>query len=199
MAMSWREILGAEAPAHNPQNTQNPLSADCADSAYQESETRSRLLETLGRICQALSIPPAEVHQALTPEDIKAWQHGQIGNDTLTAFARLLMQRKAMDEGRQPVRYNQPATCHQCGPVWLWFSGEVLACPWCRNRLQGKPIPRPVPVRCGDCRHFRRIDHPHLGHCDKGQPEPVTGLWDKTGRGCGYYLPALHHCSNGRA
>ena len=31
------------------------------------------------------------------------------------------------------------------------------------------------PNTCGDCTHFERIDHPHLGHCVKGEPEAIAG------------------------
>ena len=192
--MSWREILGvasvSQLSAHNPQNTQKGFSADNADSAREETVSDSRLLEVLGSICRRLPITPAEVHQALAEEDIQAWRQGQISHETLAAFARLLAQRQAMDRGERPTHYNQHASCAGCGPVWLWSSGHVLACPWCRNRLAGKPIPRPVRVRCADCLHFQRIDHPRLGHCAQGQPEAVAGLWDESWRGCGFYLPA---------
>ena len=44
-------------------------------------------------------------------------------------------------------------------------------------------------VACGDCLHFERIGHPHLGHCTKGEPEDVAGLWDTDRRYCDRYLP----------
>lgn len=71
----------------------------------------------------------------------------------------------------------------------------------CRNDLearrfflkQSKEVPLPTsvncPTRCGDCIHFKRIDHPHLGHCDKGGPEAIAGLWDTDKRCCERYLP----------
>ncbi len=42
-------------------------------------------------------------------------------------------------------------------------------------------------VTCGDCAHYRRTDHPHLGHCAAGEPENVAGLWDSDRRVCGRY------------
>ncbi len=45
-------------------------------------------------------------------------------------------------------------------------------------------------VACGDCIHFKRIDHPHLGHCAKGEPEAPAGLWDSDRRYCGNYAPS---------
>jgi hypothetical protein len=40
------------------------------------------------------------------------------------------------------------------------------------------------PVYCGDCIHFDRINHPHLGHCLKGEPEAIAGLWNSDSRDC---------------
>ena len=44
-------------------------------------------------------------------------------------------------------------------------------------------------VACANCRHFRRIDHPHLGHCAVDEPEAIAGLWDTDRRGCMRWLP----------
>jgi len=99
------------------------------------------------------------------------------------------MQRRERDQGKHPAHYTEQATCKHCGPIWLWFSGEVLGCPWCWNRAANKPIPRPCSVHCGDCIHFERIDHPHLGHCAKGKPEAIAGLWDTDRRYCECFLP----------
>ena len=50
----------------------------------------------------------------------------------------------------------------------------------CRYFLKrSEEVPEPVtlnhPNTCGDCIHFERIDHPHLGHCVKGEPEAIAG------------------------
>ena len=42
-------------------------------------------------------------------------------------------------------------------------------------------------VVCGACRHFRRINHPNLGHCAEGRPEALAGLWDTSQRSCVKY------------
>ena len=44
-------------------------------------------------------------------------------------------------------------------------------------------------MTCGDCTHFERIDHPHLGHCDKSEPEAIAGLWDTDRRYCERFSP----------
>lgn len=43
-------------------------------------------------------------------------------------------------------------------------------------------------IICGVCIHFERTDHPHLGHCAKGEPEAIAGLWDTNHRYCERYL-----------
>lgn len=197
--MSWRETLGVRSSSetaypHNSQNAQEPSEtvncADITDSAYRGSEQEnSKLLETLADSCKGLDITPAEVKEALAAEDIDDWRDGAISNDTLAAFARSLVQVREMGRGKQPDHYTEQATCKNCEPVWLWFSGEVLGCPWCWNRVGDKPIPRPCSVHCGDCIHFERIDHPHRGRCAKGEPEAIARLWDTDQRYCGHFSP----------
>ncbi|TQE99623.1 MAG: hypothetical protein FKY71_07700 [Spiribacter salinus] len=197
--MSWRETLGVaeaagESHAHNPQNAQKTAmpgnSADSADSASaDDEEAASRLLEALTDACRDLPITPAVVRDALAPEDIEDWRNGKITRDTLAAFARSMVQRREMDRGKRPAHYTEQATCKHCGPIWLWFPGEVLGCPWCWNRVADRPIPRPHAARCQDCTHFQCTDHPHLGHCAKGEPEAIAGLWDTDRRYCERFLP----------
>lgn len=197
--MSWREILGvapsAESPpTHNSQNAQKPTGlgncADIADSARGESEQEnSKLLEVLADACRGLDITPAEVKQALAAEDIDGWRNGAITADAFASYAGMIVQRRKMDQGKRPEHYTEPATCKNCGPVWLWFSGTVLGCPWCRNATASNPIPRPSRVRCEECRHFQRTQHAHLGHCSAKEPEPPAGLCNSDKRFCERFLP----------
>lgn len=197
--MSWRETLGVtpltETPyTHYSHNTPKPVeSRNCAnnaDSAYRDStEENSKLMENLADACQGLDITPAEVKDALSPEDIEEWRNGAISADTLTAFARSLVQRQQMQLGKRPTNYTKHATCRYCGPIWLWISMVVLGCPWCWNRAADKPIPRPCSIRCNDCIHFERTSHPNLGHCAKGELEAIAGLWDTDQRYCKRFLP----------
>lgn len=197
--MSWRDVLGATDSTdinltHNAHNSQKqPDSGNCADiadSALRNSaEIDSKLLEAMTIACQGLSITPGEVRQALSSEDINDWRNGDFSNELLTAFVQSLAQRKAMEKGNRPDHYTEQATCQYCGPIWLWFSAEVLSCPWCWNRINGRPIPRPVMVRCGDCANFRYTSHFSLGHCSKGEPENIAGLRDTDRRHCESFLP----------
>lgn len=204
--MSWRETLGITPStetsyAHNSQNAQKPIKtgncADIADSACRDSEQESsKLLKALADACKGLDITPAEVREALAEKDLEDWKKGKISAKTLSAFARSLVQRREMNQGKCPDHYTEQATCKQCGPIWLWYSGEVLGCPWCWNRLEDKPIPRPCSVCCGDCIYFERIAHPNLGHCIKGEPEAIAGLCDTDRRYCERFLPRPQQANN---
>jgi len=51
-------------------------------------------------------------------------------------------------------------------------------------------------VHCGDYIHFERIDHPRLGHCAKGEPEAIAGMWDTDRRYCERFLPRPQQTHN---
>jgi hypothetical protein len=61
----------------------------------------------------------------------------------LEDFAYSVHTRRLIDRGEVPPDYKYVAVCRGCGPVWLWFKGKLEGCPWCGNRLQGKPVPFP--------------------------------------------------------
>jgi hypothetical protein len=55
--------------------------------------------------------------------------------------------------------------------------GEVAEC------VPAEEVPVNTPaVICGDCQHFQRIDHPHMGGCAKGHGRYY--LWDTDRRRC---------------
>lgn len=113
----------------------------------------------------------------------------------LEALVHAVVTRRQRERGECPPHWTAHRECAACGPVLLWSGSpaRVLGCPWCFNRAEGRPIPRPVAVTCGACRHFRRTDHPHLGHCAVGEPEAPAGLWDTDRRGCARWLPQLQN------
>ncbi len=193
--MSWRELMNwnPNPYSQNPYNSQNPPakvnSENCEDSGDRDSETESTLLEALADAVQGTDLTVTELRSVLSEEDLADWRNGTLHPETLRALARVWVDRRLMDRGQRPPGYDKVATCRQCGTVWLWTEGTFEACPWCWNRIGERPIPRPGPVRCGGCQHFRRIDHPHLGHCTVGQPEAPAGLWDTDKRHCEYWLP----------
>jgi len=54
-----------------------------------------------------------------------------------------------------------------------------------------------VKYTCGECIHFERIDHPHPGHCAKGEPEAIAGLWDSDRRYGDQYQVIQNGANNG--
>jgi len=147
------------------------------------------IIETISNITANLPITVNEFINILSDDDIKDWSEGYLSNECLKAFAQSFIQRREMTQGIIPSSYTKPAVCKQCGPVWLWFTGEVQGCPWCWNRTEGSPIPRPQVIQCSNCIHFDRIDHPNLGHCTNGRLEPIAGLWDSDQRTCLQWQP----------
>jgi len=79
---------------------------------------------------------------------------------------------------------------------------EVLA--KCRDNLvtrcyflkRSEEVPEAVAINesitCYDCIHFERINHPNLGHCARGEPEAISGLWDTDNRYCKQYQSSLN-------
>ena len=131
-----------------------------------------------------LPITADEIQTALDKEDIENWNSSKTSTISLVNRAIIALARSEINQGNIPAYFTKKAVCALCGPVWLWFEGNVSGCPWCGNRTRDLPIPRPRAVCCADCFHFKRIDHPHLGHCVKGEPEAISGLWDTDRRNC---------------
>ncbi len=118
------------------------------------------------------------------------WPEVRDAPEVLEALAHAVVTRRQRERGECPPHWTERCECAGCGPVFLWPGSptRVLGCPWCFNCAEGRPIPRPVADTCGACRHFRCIDYPNLGHCVKGQPEAIAGLWDTDRRACDRWL-----------
>jgi hypothetical protein len=118
------------------------------------------------------------------------WPEVRDDPTVLQALAHAVVTRRQRERGECPPHWTERCECAGCGPVYLWpgSPARVLGCPWCFNRAEGRPIPRPVAVTCGTCRHFHRIDHPNLGHCAAGEAEAIAGQWDTDRRGCTRWL-----------
>jgi hypothetical protein len=59
-----------------------------------------------------------------------------------------------------------------------------------RSGYVSEPATSAHSVSRGNCAHFERMVHPHLGHCTKAEPEPTSGLWDTDCRSCCWWLPS---------
>jgi len=170
-----REPLeGNENKASSPGSPGSPVISSLLDNA---------IITAIG----SLSITADEIRAGLDKEDIEGWIKSKISTNALVSKAIIKLARQEIDQGNIPTYFNKKAECALCGPVWLWFEANVSGCPWCFNRIENRPIPQPMAVTCGTCRHFQRIDHPHLGHCAKGQPEAIAGNWDNDTRWCDYF------------
>ena len=198
--MGWRDILDAdrESTSSAPQKAQNTQktapSSYSANKAYyadeSEAQRESKLLEALARACAAHDLLPIDLQGAMSSSDIAAFARGDMCDGMLAAFARALVERRMLDKGLLPDSYTERSFCSGCGPVWLWLRGNVIGCPWCKNRSNEAPIPRPASVQCGDCQNFLRTDHKFLGHCAVDQPEAPAGLVSSDERYCERFLPA---------
>ncbi len=73
------------------------------------------------------------------------WQILQHDPALLRSFTHAAETRRMRESGHRPKHYTQLASCKYCGVVWLWKGAppHVEGCPWCFNRVAGKPIPRP--------------------------------------------------------
>jgi hypothetical protein len=122
--------------------------ADVADARIVDPLAMRTYLLTLadaGRIDLALV-------RALSEVDVGAC----IGlpDDTLCAYLRALCDARLRARGKIPSDETAVIRCAHCGPVYAApevarvlpiIAGMPTAagCPWCFNRLAGKPIPRP--------------------------------------------------------
>ena len=119
----------------------------------------------------------------------------------LEALRTALEAERARTEGIAPPDYTQPAYCGGCGPVLLWFGAptRVMACPWCDNRINGRPIPMPATpppaptVTCGTCEHYivNERGAGGLGRCGIDAPAAriPPSLWPR----------GEHRCADWRA
>lgn len=88
----------------------------------------------------------------LTLADLKAvagpdWPEVQHNPALLDTLARALTTRRLREKGEVPAHYTAVTVCEHCGPVPI-FQGvpeKVAGCPWCFNRLTGKPLPEKRP------------------------------------------------------
>ena len=114
----------------------------------------------------------------------------------IAALRTALDVERARAEGIPPEGYTQASHCGGCGDVLLWQGApaRVAACPWCQNRLAGRPIPRPATpppaptVTCGTCEHYIANEHGAggLGRCGIDAPAAriPPSLWPRGEHRC---------------
>ena len=79
--------------------------------------------------------------------DAEEWHYLERHPDALAAYRLAYQTRREREAGTIPATYSSATVCTGCGPVPIWpgAPARVQGCPWCINRLQGRPIPRPQP------------------------------------------------------
>lgn len=84
-----------------------------------------------------------QLTEALSPADRADIEAGRIGMQSLRAFINATDQRKRMERGEVPTHYTATTVCARCGPVPVYpgLPEQVRSCPWCFNRLAGRPMP----------------------------------------------------------
>lgn len=80
------------------------------------------------------------------------WGWLQGNPDALEAYRLAFETRQQREAGMVPPTYTAATVCTGCGPVPIWpgAPARVLGCPWCINRLQGRPIPKLHPSRLNE-------------------------------------------------
>lgn len=102
------------------------------------------LIEAVTMACRDLPVSADTVLDALDDRDKEDLRAGRIPSSQLRAFAKALTRRRAIEAGRVPADFVHQGSCRHCGPVWLPVPADGLnGCPWCRNRLENRNIPRP--------------------------------------------------------
>ena len=144
--MSWREILKAKPQNPSPEIPKPPQFAPAPNSGD---------IGICGGAISGLILAPAERAEGVggfTLAELEAaagadWPAVRDRPEALDALSHLLTIRALRERGERPGHYTRASTCAACGPVWLWEGApaRVLGCPWCFNRVAGRPIPRPDP------------------------------------------------------
>ena len=64
----------------------------------------------------------------------------------LLAFAHAVQVNMMRENGVVPPRWTASTVCQHCGdvPIFPGCSPRVDACPWCFNRVAGKPLPTKI-------------------------------------------------------
>ena len=156
-----------------------------------QRKEKPEIMRLFARCPSLHRVPLTELRQEAGEE----WEAVCADDRVLQAFGLAVLTRKMRERGLCPEGWTETSDCAECGPIFTWpgSPAQVLGCPWCFNRVEGRPIPRPARLTCGSCRHFRRMDHPHPGHCLQGEPESAAGLWDSVARGCLKWLPSENY------
>lgn len=151
---------------------------------------------TLSALIRKREIATATVATPATHKGVKA---GTVANVASVAVANQLLaeEETAIRAWLAHIEETDPASI---ADVLAKCAANPDARAYCLE--QAKQIPPPpepdYTATCGACRHFQRINHPNLGHCAKGEPEAIAGLWDTDRRWCQSFEPAPDRLEDSR-
>ncbi len=97
-------------------------------------EWRKLIRENKADLCEVLNL-----RQAAGPD----WDSIAENPAALAAWADLRYAMQLRDRGQAPQHWTKEFDCSRCGPVPVEPSwpAHVDHCPWCFNRLAGRPMP----------------------------------------------------------
>lgn len=84
----------------------------------------------------------AELKEVAGPD----WLECERDPALLEALASAVQTRRMREKGIVPPSYTAVTVCAGCGhvPIFEGVAERVEGCPWCLNRVAGKPVPRAV-------------------------------------------------------
>ena len=107
--------------------------------------------------------PAAKFQAQFTAEE---WAALQRYPDILEARRLAFEFERQRRAGIAPDHYEGQTVCQFCGPVPIWpkAPARVSGCPWCANRADGLPIPRPAPITAEGANpaHLAAFEEPEL-------------------------------------
>ncbi len=82
-----------------------------------------------------------ELQEALSEDDFLDSQ--LMTPKGLEALAHVVRATRMREQGEVPPGWTAITLCRRCGPVPVWEGcpPDIQGCPWCFNRLAGRPIP----------------------------------------------------------
>jgi len=147
---SWRQLVEAwdddvydGSNTHKAQYPQKisvePNFADIANNADTHSDTSSHFPED--RV-HGLSV------QQLRAEAGDDWPDIVGDQSQFEAFAQTLLITRMRERGEVPSHYTATTECKFCGivPIFEGCPHKVEGCPWCFNRVSGRPMPLSVGI-----------------------------------------------------
>ena len=96
--------------------------------------------------------------RSLAGED---WTDLEANPAMLEAFAEIVATRTMREKGKVPPSYTSTTFCRGCNatvPIFEGVAPTVEGCPWCFNRVAGRPVPRVTPNLKQENRHESKTE-----------------------------------------